>query len=91
MGWLHTIPCLVCDHPDVHAHHITYAEQSGMGLKVGDNWCVPLCATHHHELHTYGLGEKMFWIMNGIDPKERAAELWASWQNLSHSSGKKKQ
>jgi len=69
--------CLVCGNPPRnHAHHITYSEKSGMGLKVGDQWTVPLCPICHHELHTCKYGEKLFWIQNGIDPIEKAKEYW---------------
>lgn len=47
-----------------------------MGLKVGDQWTVPLCPICHHELHTCKYGEKLFWIQNGIDPIEKAKEYW---------------
>ena len=34
-----------------HAHHVRYAQPRGLGLKVSDEFTVPLCATHHHNLH----------------------------------------
>ncbi len=47
-----------------------------MSVKVGDQWTVPLCAICHHSLHTSMDGEKLFWAFKGIDPIEKAKELW---------------
>lgn len=47
-----------------------------MSVKVGDQWTVPLCAICHHNLHTSMDGERLFWAFNGIDPIEKAKELW---------------
>ena len=37
-----------------------------MGMKVGDNWCVPMCHKHHMELHAFG-DERVYWDLQGID------------------------
>ena len=37
-----------------HAHHIRYAQSKGLSLKVSDEFTVPLCAIHHHQIHTTG-------------------------------------
>ena len=47
-------PCLVCGRSPSHAHHIRYAQPRGLGLKVSDEFTVPLCAIHHSENHTTG-------------------------------------
>lgn len=44
-----------------------FAEPSAMGLKSGDNWAVPLCHTHHTELHMRG-DERVWWDLHGVDP-----------------------
>ena len=80
LGFVRQLPCLVCGTPPpVHAHHITYAEPSGMGRKVGDNWTVPLCGGCHHRLHNDPLGEKLFWADNGIDPMDEAMKNYGRW------------
>lgn len=38
-----------------------------MGLKTGDQWAVPLCPTHHRELHQMG-DETLWFSLQGIDP-----------------------
>ena len=44
-------PCAICGRTPSHAHHVRYAQPRGLGLKVSDEFTVPLCATHHHNLH----------------------------------------
>lgn len=43
--------CLVCGRKPSHPHHVRFALPRALGRKVGDQWAVPLCATHHRELH----------------------------------------
>ncbi len=75
---LHGKPCLVCGFAS-EAHHVTYAEPNAMGMKVGDNWCVPLCHAHHMELHNFG-DERLWWAMQGVDPIEHAIELFKEFE-----------
>ena len=44
-------PCVICGRSPSHAHHVRYAQRRGLGIKVSDEFAVPLCATHHHQLH----------------------------------------
>jgi len=39
-------PCLVCGRRPAHAHHLRFAQPRAMGLKVSDEFTVPLCAGH---------------------------------------------
>jgi len=71
-------PCLVCKH-EGEAHHVTYAQPNGLSLKVGDNWCVPLCHAHHMELHAFG-DERTWWDLQGIDPLEIAQQLYEEYE-----------
>jgi hypothetical protein len=68
-------PCLVCGREPSHAHHVRYAQARGLGIKVSDEYAVPLCSVHHDELHRVG-NEKIWWSNHGIDPLKVAAELW---------------
>ena len=70
-------PCLICGR-ESEAHHIMYAEPRGVALKVGDNWVVPICHTHHMEIHHDG-NEKRWWIFQGVDPIEWAEENWRKY------------
>jgi hypothetical protein len=51
-----TQPCIACGRSPSDAHHLKFAQQRGMGLKVSDEFTVPLCRLHHRELHRYAYG-----------------------------------
>jgi hypothetical protein len=68
-------PCLICGRSPSHAHHIRYAQSRGVSLKVSDEFTVPLCAIHHHNIHTTGK-EREWWKERNIDPLKIASALW---------------
>ena len=68
-------PCLICGRSPSHAHHIRYAQSKGFRLKVSDEFTVPLCAIHHHRIHTTGK-ERAWWQEHNIDPLVVASRLW---------------
>ena len=68
-------PCLICGRLPSHAHHIRYAQSKGLSLKVSDEFTVPLCAIHHHQIHTTGK-EREWWQERNIDPLKVASRLW---------------
>ena len=52
-------PCLVCGRQPADPHHLRFAQPRAIGLKVSDEFTVPLCRGHHRELlaHHRGQGE----------------------------------
>ncbi len=68
-------PCLICGRSPSHAHHVRYAQSKGLSLKVSDEFTVPLCAIHHHQIHATGK-EREWWEEHNIDPLEVASSLW---------------
>jgi hypothetical protein len=70
-------PCLVCQRSPCDAHHLKFAQPRSLGLKVSDEFTVPLCREHHHELHRRG-NEMAWWANLQIAPLEVASELWAA-------------
>ena len=68
-------PCLICARIPSQAHHLRFAQPRALGRKVSDEFTVPLCATHHHELHMRG-NEKEWWIEKNLEPLSVAEELW---------------
>jgi len=47
-----------------------------MGLKVSDEYTVPLCNGHHDAVHRTG-DERAWWATRCIDPLAVAEHLWA--------------
>jgi len=70
-------PCLVCGRTPSQAHHLRFAQPRAMGRKVSDEFTVPLCATHHHELHMRG-NELEWWKDKQIEPLSIAEDLWTT-------------
>ena len=80
-------PCLICGRLPSHAHHIRYAQSKGLGLKVSDEFTVPLCAIHHHQIHTTGK-EQEWWEGRKIDPLMVAGRLWQQSRERSFATRK---
>ncbi|WP_066795233.1 DUF968 domain-containing protein [Sphingomonas soli] len=79
--WLRGRPCLCsdrggCDGRIISAH-VDYAGGKGMGTKVADRFCIPLCMEHHRVQHQHGWPafEANFKI-NGL---EASKAYWAAW------------
>ncbi|GLR91087.1 ERF family protein [Bradyrhizobium iriomotense] len=70
-------PCLVCQQTPCDAHHLKFAQPRTLGRKVSDEFTVPLCRAHHHELHRQG-NERAWWANLQIAPLPIAQELWAA-------------
>jgi|TARA_R100001460_G_scaffold67650_3_gene108074 hypothetical protein len=77
--WVSERPCLLCMSEPCQAHHITIAELRGMGQRVSDNFTIPLCYQHHHQLHM--TGERSFWQKLGINPKHYSELLFATYNS----------
>jgi hypothetical protein len=78
-------PCAVCGRSPSHAHHVRYAQRRGLGIKVSDEFTVPLCATHHTQLHNT-TKEREWWQERKIDPLMIAGTLWRESQRRSPDS-----
>ncbi len=70
-------PCLLCNRRPADAHHLRHAQPRAMGRKVSDEFTVPLCRTHHRQVHRAG-NETEWWsaVDPDIDPIEIAKTLW---------------
>ena len=68
-------PCLICGRNRSQAHHLKYLQPSAMARKVSDEYTVPLCSTHHQQLHAAG-DERKWWQSQGVDPEPVARGLW---------------
>jgi hypothetical protein len=68
-------PCLVCQRTPCDAHHLKFAQPKALGRKVSDEFTVPLCRDHHHELHRHG-NETSWWANLKINPLSNARDFW---------------
>jgi DNA recombination protein Rad52 len=69
------LPCVICERQPSDPHHLRFAQPRAIGLKVSDEFTVPLCRGHHRELHRAG-NEAAWWQDRRIDPLEIAKSLW---------------
>jgi hypothetical protein len=81
LRYVATQPCVICGRSPSHPHHVRYAQSRGIGLKVSDEFVVPLCAIHHRQLHQT-TKEREWWQARRMDPLIIAAELWRESQKL---------
>jgi hypothetical protein len=78
-------PCLVCGREPSDPHHLRFAQPRGLGQKVSDEFTVPLCRSHHRELHRAG-EERDWWSKIGIEPLGLARKLWLGTRPLPGTS-----
>ena len=69
--------CLICGRQPSDAHHLRFAQPRGLGIKVSDEFTVPLCRSHHRDLHRTG-NEIRWWAQFGIQPMSIAYKLWTT-------------
>jgi hypothetical protein len=70
-----TQPCLVCGRQPSDPHHLRFAQPRAIGLKVSDEFTVPLCRGHHRQLHQTG-DERAWWDNHRVNALEIARGLW---------------
>jgi hypothetical protein len=68
-------PCLVCGRHPSDPHHLRFAQPRALGIKVSDEFTVPLCRGHHRQLHQAG-NEVAWWKTLNIDALPVARQLW---------------
>jgi len=75
-------PCLVCARTPSDPHHLRFTQSRALGLKVSDEFTVPLCRGHHREVHRCG-DETAWWQKVGINPATAARTLWVETHPLT--------
>jgi hypothetical protein len=78
-------PCLVCGRQPCDPHHLRFAQPRALGLKVSDEFTVPLCRGHHRQLHQAG-NEVVWWKTLNIDALPIAKGLWEQTHPKSAST-----
>ena len=79
-------PCLVCGRQPSDPHHLRFAQLRAIGLKVSDEFTVPLCRGHHRQLHQAG-SEVAWWQDLDINALEVARALWEQTHPKSTFAG----
>ena len=77
----------MCGRQPCDAHHLRFAQSRGLGLKVSDEFTVPLCRAHHRELHQSGQ-EVEWWARKDIEPIGIARQFWLETHPLQAQSGR---
>jgi hypothetical protein len=75
-------PCLICGRSPADAHHLRFTQPRAMGLKVSDEFTVPLCRIHHRDVHSFG-DEVAWWERRAIDPLATSRVLWVSTRRIA--------
>ena len=65
----------MCGRKPCDPHHLRFTQKRALGRKVSDEFTVPLCRTHHRDLHRSG-DEALWWQTIGLDPTNAARKLW---------------
>ena len=73
--YVSTRPCLICGRQPSDPHHVRFAQQRALGRKVSDEFTVPLCRSHHREVHRSS-DEAAWWKRAGVDALAVAHDLW---------------
>ena len=67
--------CVVCGRHPSDPHHLRFAQSRALGVKVSDEFTVPLCRGHHRQLHQSG-DEVAWWQGFKIEALQVARRLW---------------
>jgi len=78
-------PCLICGRQPCDAHHLRFAQARALGRKVSDEFTVPLCRTHHLEIHRFG-DERAWWAKVGVNALGVASALWAQTRSVGKAT-----
>jgi len=75
LAFVRQLPCVACGKAaPSEAAHVRAGTDGGVGVKPGDRYAVPLCASCHAKQHR--IGELSFWSGLRIDPLNVALRLW---------------
>ena len=85
LKFVSTQRCLICERQPADAHHIRFAQLRALGRKVSDEFTVPLCRTHHREIHRCS-DEAAWWDKHHLDPLIVASALWRKTHPLPANS-----
>lgn len=71
-----TMPCVICSKQPVEVHHCKFVQPRARGLKVSDEFTIPLCPDHHREVEAASGWEEFWWASQHIDIRTAMRNLW---------------
>jgi hypothetical protein len=75
LAFVRQLTCVACGKAaPSEAAHVRTGTDTGVGIKPGDRYTVPLCSGCHARQHR--IGELTFWSALSIDPLNVALRLW---------------
>jgi hypothetical protein len=75
LAFVRQLRCVACGRAaPSEAAHVRTGTDSGVGMKPGDRYAVPLCTACHAKQHR--VGELSFWSALRFDPLNVALRLW---------------
>ena len=81
--YVRLISCTAGTHGDhVWLWDLRFTQPRAMGLKVSDEFTVPLCRIHHRDVHSHG-DELAWWERRAIDPLATSRMLWVSTRGIN--------
>jgi len=86
--WISEQRCIVTGCMPCVPHHVKCFGNHGMGMKNGDNECVPVLDKIHHHIHQYGEIQVFasYWDMDANAIRGRLGaicnQLFDKWSNL---------
>lgn len=78
-----SLSCCICAASGCNAHHENL-NGGKMGGKESDEFCIPLCTTHHHYRHVQPGG---YWQRYGKDPEEVIRRTQEEWEGRGNARG----
>ena len=82
LGFVRQLSCVACGKAaPSEAAHLRTGTDSGVGMRPGDRYAVPLCTACHEKQHR--IGELTFWSGLRIDPLNVALRLWTVSADLA--------
>lgn len=71
-----TMPCVICSKHPVEVHHVKFTQPRARGLKVSDEFTIPLCPWDHRQVEAASGWEEFWWASQHIDIKTAMRNLW---------------
>lgn len=75
LRWIAEQPCLICGHRPCQSHHVKMMQLRARGLRVSDEYVVPLCPLHHASVEISPGREEEWWKNEEINVRAEIRRL----------------